>query len=56
MQVARSKPRRLLLLNDRVVCTAVSGRASEVEPGPPGPGERLNLKWAAGVGEVRVCF
>ena len=28
-QVSRSKPRRLLLLNDQLVCAAVSGRASE---------------------------
>ena len=27
--VIRSKPRRLLLLNDQLVCAAVSGRASE---------------------------
>ena len=55
-QVARSKPRRLLLLNDQVVCAAVSGRASEVEIGPGlgGAGERLNIKWAAGVEEVEL--
>jgi len=55
-QVSRSKPRRLLLLNDQVVCAAVSGRASEVEIGPGlgGAGERLNLKWAAGVEEVEL--
>ena len=56
MQVARSKPRRLLLLNDRVVCVAVSGRQSEVEPGllPPPSCERLTLKWSAHVSEVEV--
>ena len=31
-QVCRSKPRRLLLLNDQVVLAAVSGRVSEVRP------------------------
>ena len=54
-QVSRSKPRRLLLLNDQLVCAAVSGRASEA--GELGAtinvaGERLNVKWVAGVGEV----
>ena len=56
-QVVRTKPRRLLLLNDRVVCVAVSGRPSEVEtPGllaPPNT-ERLTLKWSAHVSEVEV--
>ena len=53
-QVSRSKPRRLLLLNDQLVCAAVSGRASEA--GEVATinlaGERLNVKWVAGVGEV----
>ena len=54
-QVSRSKPRRLLLLNDQLVCAAVSGRASEA--GELGAtinvaGERLNVKWVAGLGEV----
>ena len=55
-QVSRSKARRLLLLNDQVVCVAVTGRPSEVEIGPSlgGQGERLTLKWAAGVGEVTL--
>ena len=52
-QVSRSKPRRLLL-NDQLVCAAVSGRASEA--GEVATinlaGERLNVKWVAGVGEV----
>ena len=54
-QVCRSKPRRLLLLNDRVVCVAASGRPSEVEMlgsgvggGAHGQGEKLCLKWSAG--------
>merc|ERR1719445_661046 len=55
-QVSRSKSRRLLLLNDQVVCVAVSGRPSEVEIGPSlgGAGERLTLKWSAGVEEVEL--
>merc|ERR1719210_38975 len=55
-QVSRSKSRRLLLLNDQVVCVAVSGRPSEVEIGPSlgGAGERLTLKWSAGVEEVSL--
>jgi len=55
-QVSRSKSRRLLLLNDQVVCVAVSGRPSEVEIGPSlgGSGERLTLKWSAGVEEVSL--
>ena len=58
--MCRSKPRRLLLLNDQVVCAAVSGRVSEVtspqqqgQDSVLGAGmERLNVKWAAGVEEV----
>ena len=40
----------------QVVCVAVSGRPSEVEIGPSlgGSGERLTLKWSAGVGEVSL--
>ena len=55
-QISRSKPRRLLLLNDRVVCVTVTGRQTEVEPGllaPPSQ-ERLSLKWTAPVSEVEV--
>ena len=46
-QISRSKPRRLLLLNDRVVCVAVTGRQPELEPGilAPPVQERLSLKW-----------
>ena len=60
--MVRTKTRRLLLLNDRVVCVAVAGRPSEPEfvvpPGAtqPVPGqhapERLSLKWSAHVSEV----
>ena len=53
-QVRTSKPRRLLLLNDQLVCAAVSGRASEAGEAATISlaGERLNVKWVAGVGEV----
>ena len=39
-----------------MVCVAVSGRPSEVEIGPSlgGAGERLTLKWSAGVEEVSL--
>ena len=57
-QVVRTKARRLLLLNDRVVCVAVAGRPSEVDFTPPGAGgqtqERLSFKWSAHVSEVEV--
>merc|ERR1719350_2716855 len=54
-QVCRTKGRRLLLLNDRVVCVTVTGRPSEGEAmtGLP-PQERLSLKWSAHVSEVEV--
>lgn len=60
--IARSKPRRLLLLNDLLVCVAVNGRSSEVEY-PNGSGsnststsanERLTLKWAVPVSDVEL--
>ena len=52
----RSKPRRLLLLNDQLVCAAVSGRASEAGEAASLnlAGERLNVKWVAGLGEVEL--
>jgi len=53
-QVTRSKPRRLLLLNDRVVCVVGSGRPSEVEMSSAGVQEKLTLKWSAGVDEIEV--
>ena len=54
--VIRSKPRRLLLLNDQLVCAAVSGRASEAGEAASlnMAGERLNVKWVAGLGEVEL--
>ena len=55
--VARSKQRRLLLLNDLLVCATVNGRTSEVEFGGSVGGyanERLSLKWAVPVNEVEL--
>ncbi len=58
---SRSKQRRLLLLNDLLVCATVNGRTSEVEfAGSSGGGltgyanERLSLKWAVPVNEVEL--
>ena len=59
-QVVRTKARRLLLLNDRVVCVAVAGRPSEVDFTPAVSSssghttERLSLKWSAHVSEVEI--
>ena len=59
--VSRSKQRRLLLLNDLLVCATVNGRTSEVEFGGSSGGnltgyanERLSLKWAVPVNEVEL--
>jgi len=55
--VSRSKSRRLLLLNDQVVCVSVSGRQSEVEQEKAvssKPRERLSLKWACGLSDVEL--
>ena len=54
--VARSKPRRLLLLNDLLVCVSVSGRTSEVDfpSTATASNERLTLKWAVPVGDVEL--
>jgi Rho guanine nucleotide exchange factor 10 len=59
--VSRSKQRRLLLLNDLLVCATVNGRTSEVEFGGSSAGaltgyanERLSLKWAVPVNEVEL--
>ena len=53
-QVSRTKSRRLLLLNDRIVCVAASGRPSEVDINSPGQYEKLSLKWSVGVNEIDV--
>ena len=55
--VARSKQRRLLLLNDLLVCVSVAGRSSEVEFSSTistAANERLTLKWAVPVGDVEL--
>jgi len=59
--VSRSKQRRLLLLNDLLLCVSVAGRPSEVDFGPSaaagingGGNERLSLKWAAPVQDVEI--
>ncbi|XP_041978977.1 rho guanine nucleotide exchange factor 10 isoform X2 [Aricia agestis] len=46
--LTKCKPRRLLLLNDLVVCVSVG------EAGSGGDTERLGLKWAHPVGDVEV--
>ncbi len=54
---SRSKPRRLILLNDLLVCVAVNGRSSEVDPSSSistSANERLTLKWAVPVSDVEV--
>jgi len=53
-QISRTKGRRLLLLNDRVVCVTVTGRPSETDVGNNCQTERLSLKWSAHVSEVEV--
>ena len=55
--VSRSKPRRLLLLNDLLVCVSVAGRSSEVDfasSASSAANERLTLKWAVPVGDVEL--
>lgn len=56
--VARSKQRRLLLLNDLLVCVSVAGRTSEVDfastISASSANERLTLKWAVPVGDVEL--
>ena len=55
--VSRSKQRRLLLLNDLLVCVSVAGRSSEVDfPSTvsAAANERLTLKWAVPVGDVEL--
>merc|ERR1719430_728389 len=53
-QISRTKGRRLLLLNDRVVCVTVTGRPSDTDVGNNNQVERLSLKWSAHVSEVDV--
>ncbi|XP_043483523.1 rho guanine nucleotide exchange factor 10-like protein isoform X1 [Leptopilina heterotoma] len=48
--ITKSKRRRLLLLNDLVVCVSVASRATEDFSG----NERLTLKWTHPVSEVEI--
>ena len=55
--ITRSKQRRLLLLNDLLLCVTVNGRSSEVDFNPvssANSNERLSLKWAVPVGDVEI--
>ena len=55
--ITRAKQRRLLLLNDLLLCVTVNGRSSEVEFNSSsnlGSNERLSLKWAVPVGDVEL--
>ena len=55
--VARSKQRRLLLLNDLLVCVSVAGRNSEADFASTvstAANERLTLKWAVPVGDIEL--
>jgi len=54
-QVSRTKSRRLLLLNDRVVCVTVSGGTNDSDSMHSNTLERLSLKWSAHVSEVEVA-
>lgn len=48
--LTKAKSRRLLLLNDLVVCVAVASKASD----DFGTGERLSLKWTYPVSEIEI--
>ncbi|XP_017779144.1 PREDICTED: rho guanine nucleotide exchange factor 10-like protein isoform X2 [Nicrophorus vespilloides] len=48
--ITKAKSRRLLLLNDLVVCVAVSPRSSD----DFGVSERLNLKWMFPVSDIEI--
>jgi len=50
--ISKTKERRLLLLNDLVVCVSV---ASKVGDDYRNSSERLTLKWAFPVTDVEVC-
>ncbi|TRY79106.1 hypothetical protein TCAL_02839 [Tigriopus californicus] len=53
--VTRSKQRRLLLLNDLLLCVTVNGRSSEAEFNhTSSANERLSLKWAVSVSDVEI--
>jgi Rho guanine nucleotide exchange factor 10 len=48
--ITKSKSRRLLLLNDLVVCVSVAPKASD----DFGNSERLSLKWTYPVTDIEV--
>jgi len=48
--ITKSKSRRLLLLNDLIVCVAVAPKAAD----DFGNSERLSLKWSHPVTDVEV--
>ena len=48
--ITKSKRRRLLLLNDLVVCVSVTPRSTEDFSG----NERLTLKWTYPVSDIEV--
>lgn len=50
--ITKSKSRRLLLLNDLVVCVAVAPKASD----DFGNSERLSLKWTYPVTDIEVVY
>ena len=55
--ITRSKQRRLLLLNDLLLCVTVNGRTSEVDfnsVSSTNNNERLSLKWAVPVADVEI--
>ncbi|XP_046678274.1 rho guanine nucleotide exchange factor 10 isoform X1 [Homalodisca vitripennis] len=48
--ISQYKSRRLLLLNDLLVCVSVSSKQENVNSGP----QRLNLKWSCPISDVQV--
>lgn len=50
--ITKSKRRRLLLLNDLVVCVSVTPRSTEDFSG----NERLTLKWTYPVSDIEVSI
>lgn len=50
--ITKSKSRRLLLLNDLVVCVSVAPKAAD----DFGNSERLSLKWTYPVTDIEVIY
>jgi hypothetical protein len=50
--ITKSKSRRLLLLNDLVVCVSVAPKATD----DFGNSERLSLKWTYPVTDIEVIY